>query len=99
MHVLSPFQNISYQYHVLFGFLQKLCTNAVVWKRLQHPNVVNFLGLGSDAPPFSLVYPWMPNGSLSEYLRGHPDVDKLGLVRGYFRHCIDLQMTQTLYRY
>ena len=41
----------------------------------------------------------MPNGSLFEYLREHPDVDKLGLVRGYLRHCADLLMTQALYRY
>ena len=66
-----------------FGFLQKLWTNGIMWKRLQHPNVVPFLGFGSVAPPFSLVYPWMFNGSLSEYARKNPDVDKLGLVCGY----------------
>ena len=64
------------------GFLQKLCSNAVMWKRLKHPNVVPFLGLGSNAPPFSLVYPWMP-GSLSEYVRENPDVDRLGMVCSY----------------
>jgi len=69
----------------LFGLLQRLCTNAVMWKRLRHPNVVNFLGFGSDYPPFSLVYPWMSNGNLSDYMREHPDTDKLGLVRGYSR--------------
>jgi len=54
-----------------------------MWKRLQHPNVVNFLGFGSESPPFSLVYPWMSNGSLSEYVRENPDADKLGLVGGF----------------
>ena len=63
------------------GFLQRLCTSAVMWRRVRHPNVVSFHGLGSDSPPFSLVYPWMPNGTLSEYLRKHPNVNKLGLVR------------------
>ena len=63
--------------------LQKLWTNGIIWKRLQHPNVVPFLGFGSVAPPFSLVYPWMSNGSLSEYVRQNPSADKLGLVRGH----------------
>ena len=64
------------------GFLQKLCTSAVMWKRLRHPNVANFLGFDSDSP-FSLVYPWMPKGNLPDYLRSHPDADRLGLVCGY----------------
>ena len=51
-----------------------------MWKRVRHPNVLSFLGLGSDFPPFSLVYPWMPNGTLTEYLRTHLGVDKLSLV-------------------
>jgi len=56
-----------------------------MWKRLRHPNVVSFLGFGSVTPPFSLVYPWMPNGNLSEYVREHPGVDKLNLVSGCSR--------------
>ena len=84
-YVSSPLQNISYQRHFPFGSFQRLCTNAVMWKQLRHPNVVSFLGFGSHSPPFSLVYPWIPNGSLSEYLREHPDVDKLGLVCGCSR--------------
>ena len=75
-----PLENVSYRCHFLFGYLQRLCTNAVKWKRLRHPNVVRFLGFRSGCPPFSLVYPWLPNGNLSEYLREHPDADKLGLV-------------------
>ena len=66
-------------------FLQRLCTNGVMWKRLQHPNVVSFVGFSSVAPPFSLVYHWMPNGNLSDYVRGNPEVDKLDLVSGYSR--------------
>ena len=60
--------------------------NGVIWKRLQHPNVVNFLGFVAGAPPFSLVYPWMSNGSLPDYVRGDPDVNILGLVSGYPPH-------------
>ncbi|KAF9646807.1 kinase-like protein, partial [Thelephora ganbajun] len=44
-----------------------------------HPNVASFLGFCSGSP-FSLVYPWMSNGNLSDYLREHLGVDKLGLL-------------------
>ena len=57
-----------------------------MWKRLRHQNVVRFLGLSSDHPPFSLVYHWMSNGNLFEYLRDHPGVGKFGLVCGYPYH-------------
>ncbi|KAF9646136.1 kinase-like protein [Thelephora ganbajun] len=62
------------------AFKHRLCTSAVMWKRLQHPNVVSFLGFNPDFPSFSLVYPWMSNGNLSKYMYEHPDVDKLGLL-------------------
>ena len=81
MYVSLPVQNTSDRRCFLFRFSQRLCTNAVIWKRLSHPNVVSFLGLGSDSPPISLVYPWMSNGNLSEYLRKRADANKLGLVR------------------
>lgn len=68
------------------GFLQRLFTNVVMWKQVQHLNVVNFLGLSLYPPFFSLAYPQMPNGSLSEYLCGHPDVDRLSLVSECFKH-------------
>ena len=66
--------------------LQKLWTSGIMWKRLQHPNVVPFLGFDPTTPPFSLVYPWMSNGSLSEYARKNPHADKISLVRGYPYH-------------
>ena len=78
-------QGISYSFCFPFLLLQKLYTNSVIWKRLRHPNVASFLGFDSDSPTFSLVYPWLSNGNLSDYLRNHPDVDRLGLVCGHFK--------------
>lgn len=67
------------------GFFQRLCAGAVRWKQVQwHPNVVGFLGVVSDSPLFPLVYTWMPNGTLSEYLHEHSDADQLSLVSGHF---------------
>ncbi|KAF9641932.1 kinase-like protein [Thelephora ganbajun] len=66
------------------SFKRRLYTDAVMWKRLRHPNVTSFLGFRSDSP-FSLVYLWTSDGNLSDYLREHPGVDKLGLLLGVAR--------------
>lgn len=52
---------------------------AVVWKRLMHPNVVRFLGVTTT--PLQIVSEWMPNGTLLEFMRVNPSVDRMGLVR------------------
>jgi hypothetical protein len=53
---------------------QRLCREALVWRQLQHPNVVPFLGMNwslfpHDALP-SLLAPWMEYGTLREYMEG-----------------------------
>ena len=49
-----------------------------MWKRLDHQNLVPLLGITST--PLQLISEWMPNGNLLEYIRSHPDTDRLGLV-------------------
>jgi hypothetical protein len=49
-----------------------------VWKRLEHPNIVPFLGITST--PLQLVSVWMPGGDLTEHITKHPNADRLGLV-------------------
>jgi len=51
---------------------------AVIWKRLEHPNIVPFLGITSVPP--QRISAWMPNGNLTEYVKQHPSADRLGLV-------------------
>ena len=51
---------------------------AVVWKRLRHPNVVPFLGV--TTAPLQLVSEWMPNGTLTEYVNTNPGADRISLV-------------------
>jgi len=55
-----------------------LFQQAVVWKHLEHPNIVPFLGITST--PLQLISEWMPGGDLTEYIRKHPDTDRLRLV-------------------
>ncbi|KAL0570529.1 hypothetical protein V5O48_011438, partial [Marasmius crinis-equi] len=42
-----------------------------IWKKLQHPNVLELYGASSTSgdPPWFFVSPYMQNGSLSEFLR------------------------------
>ena len=61
------------------GYFQPFYGEAVVWKRLKHPNVVRFLGVTTS--PLQIVTEWMPNGTLLEYIKANPSVDRMGLVR------------------
>jgi len=51
---------------------------AVVWKNLEHPNVVPLLGITTD--PIQLVSCWMPDTDLTGYTTDHPDTDRSSLV-------------------
>ncbi|KAF9789363.1 kinase-like protein [Thelephora terrestris] len=60
--------------------IRALCKEAVMWKHLEHNNIVPFLGITME--PFQLVSEWMSGGNLSEHIREHPDANRLGLVLG-----------------
>lgn len=51
-----------------------------MWKRLHHPNIVPFLGVPAKLPPFEIVCDWMKNGRINDYLRNHPQEDRISLV-------------------
>jgi len=46
------------------------CREALVWRQLQHPHVLPFLGVDVDTFPGSLcmVSPWLQRGTLSKHL-------------------------------
>ena len=49
-----------------------------MWKRLSHPNVVPFVGV--TRKPLQFVSEFMPNGTLTNYVKKNPDADRIGLV-------------------
>ncbi|KAF9650992.1 kinase-like protein [Thelephora ganbajun] len=53
---------------------------AVMWKRLAHPNIVPLLGITLE--PLQLISTWMPGGELKEYITHHLDTDRLSLLSG-----------------
>ncbi|PBK92811.1 hypothetical protein ARMGADRAFT_1030316 [Armillaria gallica] len=61
------------------GGFSDFCREALVWRQLQHPNVLPFLGVSEDlfAPSYCLISPWMVDGNSMAYLQAHPDHDRL----------------------
>lgn len=51
-----------------------------MWKWLQHPNIVPFLGVPAKLPPFEIICDWMENGRITDYLKKYPQEDRIGLV-------------------
>lgn len=64
---------------------KELFWEAIVWRQLEHENVLPFIGLYDDASyTVGLVSPWMENGDLSHFLRNNKTVDKTRIVRGSY---------------
>jgi len=51
-----------------------------MWSAFRHPNVLPLLGATITDPRFTAISEWMENGNINEFLRVHPDADRLGLV-------------------
>ena len=58
---------------------QTFCQEAIMWKRLSHPNIVPLLGI--TFTPFQLISNWMSGGDLPDYIKKNPYADRLKLVR------------------
>ncbi|KAF9448599.1 kinase-like protein [Macrolepiota fuliginosa MF-IS2] len=65
---------------VLKGFT----CEAIVWRQLNHPNLLPCYGIyqmDDRNGRVCLVSPWMENGNVSEYLKDNPDTARIPLVR------------------
>lgn len=49
-----------------------------VWKHLAHRNIVPLLGVTTD--PFQLISVWTSDEDLTDYIKNHPEADRLSLV-------------------
>ena len=57
------------------------CREAVIWKYLDHPNILPLLG-ATISPP-QLISVFMPAGDLSKYIEENPNADRIRLVGAY----------------
>jgi serine/threonine protein kinase len=66
-------------------FYQSFCKEGLLWRQLEHPNILPFLGVdrhtfGED---FCMISPWMEKGTLMEFLASpdySPAMDRMRLV-------------------
>ena len=52
-----------------------------VWKRLRHPNILEFFGACSIADPPFLVCAFKENGDVINYINHNPEANRQQLVR------------------
>jgi len=54
-----------------------------LWCALEHPNIVDFLGLSYDIPfPAAIILPYFPDGNALDYVKKHPETDIVQLIYG-----------------
>ncbi|KAF9063527.1 hypothetical protein BDP27DRAFT_1299590 [Rhodocollybia butyracea] len=55
------------------SLVREFVCEAIIWKQLEHPNLLPFLGLYFlDDTRICLISPWMDNGNLNQYLQAKP---------------------------
>ncbi|KAF9793333.1 kinase-like domain-containing protein, partial [Thelephora terrestris] len=58
------------------------CKEVVMWRFLQHPNVLPLKGVMMSQNRFAMVLEWMKNGDINDFIEAHPDVNRLELLAG-----------------
>ncbi|QRV89048.1 Tyrosine kinase catalytic domain protein [Ceratobasidium sp. AG-Ba] len=62
--------------------LKRVVREIHAWSCLNHPNILELLGLAQFRGQIAMVSPWMNNGSLLEYINRNPSVDRYTLLLG-----------------
>ena len=55
-----------------------------MWRFLRHPNVLPLIGALMSEDWFAMVSEWMSNGNINQFVKAHPKVNRLRLVRPPF---------------
>ncbi|KIO17294.1 hypothetical protein M407DRAFT_46657, partial [Tulasnella calospora MUT 4182] len=61
--------------------LQRSAREARIWRRARHPNILQFIGTYKRGSQCYLVSPYMKNGTLARYIKAHPTMDRIKLLR------------------
>ena len=51
-----------------------------MWKTLRHPNVLQLIGVMISENQFAMISDWMANGNISDFVKAHPEVNRITLV-------------------
>ncbi|QRV93590.1 Ephrin type-A receptor 7 [Ceratobasidium sp. AG-Ba] len=60
---------------------RRVVRESLTWAKLDHSNVLKLYGIGLFDGKLALVSPWMSNGTLHEYIRQKPGVDRWHLCQ------------------
>ena len=52
----------------------------MTWKFLRHPNVLPLIGVMVSENQFAMISDWMANGNINDFMKAHPDANRLELV-------------------
>jgi len=59
---------------------QRFCREVVVWRALNHPNVLPLLGVTVAEDQLVVVSEWMVGGNIVEFVKVNVNADRLKLV-------------------
>ena len=51
-----------------------------MWRALRHPNVLSLIGVMKSETQFAMISDWMANGNVTDFVKAHPDTNRLKLV-------------------
>lgn len=60
--------------------MQRFCKEVVTWRTLRHPNVLPLVGVMMSEAQFAMISDWMGNGNINDFVKAHPDANRLELV-------------------
>ena len=61
--------------------MQRYCKEVIIYKRVEHPNVLPIEGVAPALFEYCMVSRWMENGNILNYVANYPGADRLELVR------------------
>jgi serine/threonine protein kinase len=59
---------------------QRFCREVMAWKTLRHPNILPLIGVVVSQTQFAMISDWMANGNINNFIKTHPDANRLELV-------------------
>ncbi|KAF9789395.1 kinase-like domain-containing protein [Thelephora terrestris] len=71
--------------HDIEKFTKKYCKEVVIFKRVNHPNVLSIEGIAPQLSQHCMVSRWMEHGHILGYLGKHPEANRLDLLIGVAR--------------
>jgi hypothetical protein len=74
---------------------KEFCKEVVMWRTLQHPNVLPLIGAMMSHGHLAMISEWMVNKNINDFLKEHVHVNRITLVGVNDRFLIAASFTIT----